>query len=115
MLDNIGKIYPYESFKWDGKKEFVQTPMHIAEAYWESYIMQLFFLIILACHIPYLYFSGKEALLIMIDEIMRRSISLVLSKKALQEEINEDEVNAAPEFEAEGAGTREGSELKQRL
>jgi len=51
----------------------------------------------------------------MIDEMMRRSISLVLSKKALQEEINEDEVNAAPEFEAEGTGTREGSELKQRL
>lgn len=82
-----------------------------ATAYWESYIMQFLFLIILACHIPYLYFSGKEALLIAVDEAMRRSISLVLSKKALQEEINEDEVNAAPEFEAEGA-TREGSELK---
>lgn len=77
--------------------------------------MQFFFLIILACHIPYLYFSGKEALLIAIDEVMRRSISLVLSKKALQEEINEDEVNAAPEFEAEGADSRGGSELKQRL
>ena len=77
--------------------------------------MQFFFLIILACHIPYLYFSGKEALLIAIDEVMRRSISLVLSKKALQEEINEDEVNAAPEFEPEGSNSRGGSELKQRL
>jgi hypothetical protein len=77
--------------------------------------MQIFFLIILACHIPYLYFSGKEAMLICIDELMRRSISLVLSKKALQEEINEDEVNAAPEFEAEDTGTREGSQApKQR-
>ena len=80
-----------------------------ASAYWESYIMQFFFLIILACHIPYLYFSGKEALLIMIDEVMRRSISLVLSKKALQEEVNEDEVNAAPEFEAEGTNSRGAS------
>ena len=52
--------------------------------YFEAYIMQIMFLIILACHIPYLFFSGKEALLIIIDETMRRSISLTLSKKLLQ-------------------------------
>jgi hypothetical protein len=80
--------------------------------------MEFLFLIILACHIPYLFFSGKEALLIMIDEVMRRSISLVLSKKALQEEINEDEVHEAPDFEIEketthaAAQSRGGSELK---
>ena len=49
--------------------------------YWESYFMQIVFLVILACHIPYLYFSGKESLLIMVDEIMRRSTSFALSKK----------------------------------
>jgi len=51
----------------------------------------------------------------MIDEVMRRSISLVLSKKALQEDINEDDVNAAPEFEADGDATQnsgDGSDLK---
>jgi len=48
-----------------------------------AYIMQSLFLIILACHIPYLYFSGKESLLIIIDEIMRKSISYTLSKKLL--------------------------------
>lgn len=47
--------------------------------YWESFVMQFLILIILACHIPYLFFSGKEAMLITVDEIMRRSISMVLS------------------------------------
>jgi len=72
--------------------------------------MQFFFLIILACHIPYLFFSGKEAILIVIDEIMRRSISLVLSKKLLQE--NTEEINAMPDLpedERSGSGSREMS------
>ena len=43
--------------------------------HWETYFMQALFAIILACHIPYLFFSGKEALLIIVDEIMRKSIS----------------------------------------
>jgi len=54
------------------------------------------FLIILACHVPYLFFSGKEALLIMIDEVMRKSISLTLSKKLLNE--NAEEINAMPDL-----------------
>jgi hypothetical protein len=53
------------------------------KVYTEAYIMQFMFLIILGCHIPYLFFSGKEALLIIIDETMRRSISYTLSKKLL--------------------------------
>ena len=54
-----------------------------AVVYPESYVMQILFLIIIACHIPYLFFSGKEALLIIIDEYMRNSISSTLSKKLL--------------------------------
>lgn len=55
------------------------------EIYWENYMLRIFFLIILACHIPYLYFGGKEALLIIVDEIWRKSISFTLSEKLLAE------------------------------
>lgn len=48
-----------------------------------SYVSQGLFLVILACHIPYLYYSGKESLLIIIDEIMRKSISMTLAKKLM--------------------------------
>lgn len=84
ILVNIGYKYPIGSATWESKKqEWKYTAGDDASSYWESYIMEMLFLIILACHIPYLFYSGKEALLIIIDEAMRSSISLVLSKKAL--------------------------------
>jgi len=33
------------------------------------------------CHIPFLFFNGKEALLLMIDEIDRKSCSSVLETR----------------------------------
>jgi hypothetical protein len=49
--------------------------------------MQGIFAILLACHIPYLFFSGKEALLIIIDEIMNKSISQQLESSLGHNEI----------------------------
>ena len=74
ILGSISKAYPID-------KEGKSLPG--AVVYPESYVMQILFLIIIACHIPYLFFAGKEALLIIIDEYMRNSISATLSKKLL--------------------------------
>ena len=51
---------------------------------WESYLMQALFLVVLACHVPYLYFSGKEAMLIIVDEVLRRSTSFAIGRKVVR-------------------------------
>lgn len=50
---------------------------------WESITLRLAFAIVIICHIPYVFFSSKEALLILIDEWDRKSISTSLSEQLL--------------------------------
>jgi amino acid permease len=40
-----------------------------------SYVIRATFMLVIACHIPYNFISGKESLLIMVEEIRRRSMS----------------------------------------
>lgn len=45
---------------------------------WESTVLSISFLIMILCHIPFVFFYGKENFLVLIDEIDRKSISKAL-------------------------------------
>lgn len=79
----ISDIFTYGSKTESSVLDNIGNPFDDGSVRWEAYLMQFLFLVILACHIPYIFFSGKESLLIIIDEIMRKSISLSLSKKLI--------------------------------
>ena len=46
-----------------------------------SYVIRLAFLILLACHVPYVFFLGKEGACIVVDEVMTGSMSKSLEKR----------------------------------
>ena len=55
---------------------------------WESITLRIAFIIVIVCHIPYVFFSAKEAMLIIVDEWDRSSISHKLNQKVLSLKAN---------------------------
>lgn len=62
-----------------------------AEGSWESYVIRISFLLTISCHIPFVFFYGKETLLLMIDEVDRRSVSRRLTTTLHLSMVQEEE------------------------
>ena len=65
-----------------------------------SYIIRIAFMIVLACHIPYIFYFTKESLLIMIDETRRKSMTHAL-ELTLQKAVYSEQQTFTADFEAE--------------
>jgi hypothetical protein len=46
-----------------------------------SYFLEVSFMILLACHIPYVFFLGKEGACVVVDEVMTGSMSKSLEAR----------------------------------
>lgn len=72
--------------------------------YWESYVIQFSFMIVLLCHIPFIFYGGKEGLCIIVDEASRKSISNVLWHKL--QAVNMEFAEQAKEIPAPNPGLK---------
>ena len=75
---------------------------------WDSVVLQALFLIIQICNVPTGFFPGKEAMLIIIDEINNSSISKSLKERMREIKLEELEERKVPEAKI---GERESDQL----
>lgn len=70
------------------------------DKHFTDYILMVLFMIIAAMHIPIVLFIGKEAVLIIVDELMRRTISRA----------QEEDIRSLRETLHDGPGSERNSE-----
>lgn len=58
-----------------GIKDSVLNNVGKEKDLWESYLVRVLYDVLIACHIPFIAFTGKESLLIIFDEYYRKSLS----------------------------------------
>ena len=77
---------------------------------WESYVLRFVFAVVIGCHIPFTFFPGKESLLIIVDELNRKTIS-----KALQEKMEKQIGEQGQDVEMTAMNTINPDDLKAPL
>ncbi len=70
-------IYMYGSDLESNVLDNVKT--HQGE--WTALILAIVFLVVIGCHIPFIFFGGKDCFLNLFNEVTKRSISKALERK----------------------------------
>lgn len=70
----------------------------------EAFVLQLLFMVVLSCHIPFIFFSGKESVCIIIDEIDRKSVSQTLDERLAYMRLREEKQVEEEESKVELTG-----------
>lgn len=60
------------------------------ESSWPSYVLRSAFLLVITCHIPFMFFAGRDSLLQILEEAKNRKISIQLSKTILSRSFTKD-------------------------
>lgn len=53
------------------------------EGEWTSFVLSIIFLIVIGCHIPFIFFGGKDCFLNLYNELANRTISKNLERKLM--------------------------------
>lgn len=51
----------------------------VVDRTWHTYVLRCIFIVIIACHVPYVFFAGKESFLVLIEETNKRTVSKALT------------------------------------
>lgn len=57
---------------------------------WASHVLSFCFLILITCHIPYLFFACKESFLVIVDELYRKQMSKTLEEKLKKKKMGDN-------------------------